>query len=126
MAAPIRVLVADDKAQLRLLVRMLVEHMGLEVVDEAVNGLDLVAKAAELRPDIVVTDWDMPRMKGLEATALIKADRPECQVIAYTSTVDPALERLFLRSGASAFVSKSDVPALIAAVERCRDAVGGD
>lgn len=114
-----RVLLVDDKPHLRVLVRTLVEGLGFDVVGEAPNGAEAVVQAAEHHPDAIVMDWDMPIMKGLEATALITAQRPGIDVIAYTSAVDPLLRDLFMRSGARELVSKGDVPGLIAQLEAC-------
>ena len=119
MPRALRVLLVDDKPHLRALVRTLVDDLGHEVLGEAKNGADAVAKAEDLRPDVVIMDWDMPVMKGLEATALIKKVQPEVQVIAYSSAVDPLLRDLFLRSGARELVSKGDVAGLMAQLDAC-------
>lgn len=114
-----RVLIVDDKHQMRVLVRALVEHMGHEVVGEAITGAHAVKQAADLLPDLVVMDWDMPVMKGLEACALITAEQPDVDVIAFSSAKDPLLRDLFLRSGARELVGKADVAGLIAQIEAC-------
>jgi CheY-like chemotaxis protein len=63
-----RILIADDDAAIRKMIRKLVESSGeWQVVGEAVDGADAVAKSAELTPDLVVLDLAMPNMSGLDA-----------------------------------------------------------
>ena len=115
----VRVFVVDDHAPMRALVRSLTAELGYEVVGEAANGRRAVAGVADTRPDLVVMDWKMPIMDGLEATTTIRAVQPDVDVIAFTSTDDPDLRDRFLAAGACAHVAKGDVPGLIAALERC-------
>jgi DNA-binding NarL/FixJ family response regulator len=72
----IRVLIADDQAMVREGFSVLLgAQPDIEIVDEAVDGREAVAKVAELRPDVVLMDIRMPVLNGLEATRLILADR---------------------------------------------------
>ena len=69
---PIRVVLAEDHAEFRLgLKEMLATDGGIEVVGEAENGVQAVALASEVRPDVVVLDLVMPVMEGTEALGLI-------------------------------------------------------
>jgi DNA-binding NarL/FixJ family response regulator len=70
---PIRILIADDHAIVRLGLRALIAtEPGLEVVGEAVDGIDAVRKARSLRPDVIVLDLVMPRKDGIQAAAEIR------------------------------------------------------
>ena len=103
----IRVLLADDHAIVREGVRMLLESQpDMEVVGEATDGREAVAKAGLLRPDIVLMDISMPNMSGLEACRVIKQESPQVQVLALT--IHESYEYFFriLNCGASGYVVK--------------------
>jgi DNA-binding NarL/FixJ family response regulator len=79
------VLIADDNPLVRTVVRFFVEcHKGLEVCGEATDGVDLIEKAKELRPDLIVLDLAMPRMNGLEAATKLKRMMPHVPIILFT------------------------------------------
>ena len=81
------VLVADDSASVRLMVRMLLENRYKElVVREAVDGTDAIEKAKSLNPDLILLDLAMPRLNGAEAASILKTDLPETPVILFTYT----------------------------------------
>ena len=121
----IRVLVADDQSMVRAGFRMLLSgEADVEVVAEASNGLEAVAKAARFRPTVVLMDIRMPELDGLEATRrILAADDAPRVLILTTFDLD---EYIFegLRAGASGFVLKDDPPEqLIAAI---RTVAAGD
>ena len=79
------VLIADDNPLVRTVVRFFVEcHKGLEVCGEATDGVDVIEKAKELRPDLIVLDLSMPRMNGLEAASKLKRIMPQVPIILFT------------------------------------------
>ena len=81
----IRLLVADDEPLLRtLLVRMLDNHPGIEVVGECENGVEAVARTAKLKPNLVLMDVSMPVMNGLEATRRLLQMQPGIKVLIYS------------------------------------------
>jgi DNA-binding NarL/FixJ family response regulator len=106
----IRLLIADDHPiVLAGLQDVLGSQPDFEVVGKAGTGAEAVALASRLNPDVVVMDLRMPEMDGVQATALIKAERPEIYVLvltAYASDADilPALE-----TGATGYLLK-DTP----------------
>jgi DNA-binding NarL/FixJ family response regulator len=103
----IRVLIADDEAIVRSGVRMVLDaEDDLEVVGEAVDGLDVVERAAALRPDVIVLDIRMPRLDGVEATRRLVAHDPDVRVVALTTFGEDEVVEGVLRAGASGFVLK--------------------
>ena len=81
----IRLLVADDEPLLRtLLVRMLDNHPGIDVVGECENGVEAVARTAKLKPNLVLMDVSMPVMNGLEATRRLLQMQPGIKVLIYS------------------------------------------
>src|SRR5215831_13415106 len=106
----VRILIADDHELVRQGLRaLLASRPSWEVCGEAVDGLEAVEKAAQLRPDIVLLDVSMPRLSGLEAAPLIRRESPASEIV-IVSQHDPA-EMLpsALKAGARGFVSKSDI-----------------
>lgn len=103
----IRVLVVDDHTIIREGISLLLKaHQDIEVVGEAVDGVDAIEKMRQLRPDIVLMDLSMPRMGGVEATQQIKKEHPEVQVLALTVHGNPEYFLRILSAGASGYVVK--------------------
>ena len=115
----IRVLVVDDISSARSLVRAVLEGSGHELVGQAENGAEGVRAVLDLDPDVVVMDWNMPVMNGLDATVAIKEQSPRTQIIAFTSSADRELQQRFLASGACDHVATGDIEGLLGALERC-------
>ncbi|MFJ4037980.1 response regulator [Microbacterium sp. NPDC090007] len=108
-----RVLVVDDQALIRTAVRDLLDaQSGIDVVGEATDGVEAVALAAALRPDVVVCDIRMPRMDGIEATERICADPAlaETRVLILTTFEEDDYVVAALRAGASGFIGKGAEP----------------
>jgi DNA-binding NarL/FixJ family response regulator len=81
-----RILFAEDHADLRGVMKALLElHGGWQVCGEAVNGIEAVEKAAELKPDLIIMDLSMPKMDGLQASKLISAVAPQIPILLHTN-----------------------------------------
>ena len=105
----LRILLADDHELLRQGLRTLIEiQSGWQVCGEATTGREAVAKARELKPDIVVMDFTMPELNGMEATRQIHAALPRTQVLILTMHESEELVREVLAAGARGYVLKSD------------------
>ena len=119
MTDPIRVLLVDDHAMLRAGFRTILDiQPDITVVGEASTGAEAVAAAAELRPDVISMDVQMPDMDGIEATRRIVADPSVHAAVAIVTTFDRD-DYLFaaLDAGAGGFLLKNGGPEdLIAAV----------
>lgn len=103
------VLIVDDSPPMRqALCEVFTREEDFDVCGEANNGQEAIDKARELKPDLVVTDFAMPVMNGLEVTRLLKTLWPELRVIVYTFHSNTFLEQQALTVGASAVVSKSE------------------
>jgi len=104
----VRILVADDHEIVRQGIRTILrDHPEWEVCDEAVNGVDAVKKARELKPDLVIMDMTMPGMSGMEATREITKVDPAQKVLMFTMHESKSLSDAVLRAGASGYVFKS-------------------
>ncbi|MET9773462.1 response regulator transcription factor [Streptomyces sp. NPDC006367] len=103
----IRVLIADDQQMVRQGFTVLLGiQPGIEVVGQAVDGLDAVARAAELAPDVVLMDIRMPELDGIEATRRITGAAPQVKVLVLTTFDLDEYVYEALRAGASGFLLK--------------------
>ena len=119
--SPIRILIADDQQLIRSgLAMVLGATEGLEVVGEASDGIEAVALAASLTPDVVLMDVQMPRMDGIAATREITGRTPASRVIILTTFDVDAYAFGGLEAGASGFLlkdsSSEDILAAVRAV----------
>ncbi|MFG2481337.1 response regulator [Streptomyces virginiae] len=108
MSTPIKVMIADDQMMVRQGFTVLLNAQpDIEVVGQAVDGADAVAKVAELAPDVVLMDIRMPGMGGIEATSVITAV-PDAAVKVLVLTTFDLDEYVYeaLRAGASGFLLK--------------------
>ncbi|MFJ6899862.1 response regulator [Streptomyces hokutonensis] len=103
----IRVLIADDQQMVRQGFTVLLNAQpGIEVVGQAVDGLDAVVKVAELAPDVVLMDIRMPELGGIEATRRITEATPHIKVLVLTTFDLDEYVYEALRAGASGFLLK--------------------
>ncbi|MGA2243036.1 MAG: response regulator transcription factor [Verrucomicrobiota bacterium] len=103
----LRILLADDHKIIRDGLKLLVnDQPDMHVVGEAGNGREVLEKARELKPNVVVMDLSMPEMNGLQATARLKEERPEIKVVALTVHEDESYLRQLCQAGAAGYVLK--------------------
>jgi DNA-binding NarL/FixJ family response regulator len=106
-----RVLIVDDHGIVRAGIRSLLEGQDdVEVAGEASDGDEAVARAKELRPDLVLMDIAMPGMNGIEATRQIKQELPATSVLVLSMHDDEEFFFPVLRAGASGYILKEAEP----------------
>ena len=121
----IRVLVVDDHSIVRVgLERLLQRAADIDVVGVTDRGESAVELDRELRPDVVLMDISMPGMSGIEATRLIKADRPDAVVVVLTAATDHNRVLDAVEAGAVGYLVKDADPAAL--VDGIRAAADGD
>ena len=121
----IRVLLADDQVLVRTGLRTILEDAGgFDIVGEAGDGSEAVARSAELHPDVVLMDVRMPNLDGIEATRRIRAQPQPPRVLVLTTFDLDEYVYAGLRAGASGFLLKDALAAdLVSAI---RAVVAGD
>src|SRR5467141_2581923 len=120
----LRILVADDHELVRRGIQELLRARGgWKVVAEAVNGLEAVEKASELKPDVAIVDISMPDLDGLQATRQIREVAPRTSVVVLTMHESDQMVRRVLDAGALGYVLKSDLAAHL--VKAAKDVSAG-
>lgn len=107
-SSPIRILLVDDHAVVRSgLGAVLLSYEDMELVGEAGNGEEAVRLCEKLRPDVVLMDLLMPVMDGVSATAAIKKQWPQINIIALTSFKEKEMVEGALKAGAMSYLLKN-------------------
>jgi DNA-binding NarL/FixJ family response regulator len=107
--SPVSVLIADDHEVVRRGLRALIqEQSGWQVVAEATNGRDAVAKAHEFQPDVAILDITMPSLNGLDATKQIAKISPRTKVLILSIHESDQLIHKVLNAGARGYILKAD------------------
>ncbi|MBQ8699479.1 MAG: response regulator [Schwartzia sp.] len=122
---PLKIVIADDEAIIRMDLREMLEEAGHEVVGETANGRRAVAIVRDTRPDLVDLDIQMPDMAGVEAARMIAADQL-APVLLLTAFDDAELIRRATEAGVLAYLvkpvsEKSLFPAMEIALSRWRE-----
>ena len=100
-----RVLLVDDNKELRRQLRRLFESDGFACY-ESEDGAQAVEQAEEVRPDIIVLDFSMPVMNGLQAVPLLRMKLPGTPIIMFTLFANPVLVETAISAGAAAVICK--------------------
>lgn len=106
MEPQIRVLVVDDTEHVRTMLSTMLSIDGFDVVGEAGDGPSAVEAAARVEADVIVVDYKMPLMDGLETARLIKEGRPDQHVILYTAFIDKDIEKAAAEIGIALCLGK--------------------
>ena len=101
-----RVLIVDDAAFMRMMIKDILGKNGYEVAGEAENGLKAVEKYKELMPDLVLMDITMPEMNGIDAVKSIKAIDPNAKIVMCSAMGQQAMVIESIQAGARDFIVK--------------------
>jgi two-component system chemotaxis response regulator CheY len=100
------ILICDDAAFMRMMIKDILTKNGYNIVGEAENGAKAVEKYNELKPDLVLMDITMPEMDGIEALKKIKAADPNASIIMCSAMGQQAMVIESIQSGAKDFIVK--------------------
>jgi len=119
------ILVVDDNADIRLLVSLTLENEHVRIV-EASTAADAIARCAELKPDLIIMDVNMPGgMNGIEAARVITSNplTANCPIIMLSGVSNPSIQSKALEAGASTFLKKPFSP--LELIETVEDTIAG-
>ncbi len=102
------ILIADDNDIVRTIIRFFLETEGFAICGEAVDGVDAIEKAKQLKPDLIVLDVAMPRMNGVEAASVLKTMMPNVPIVWFTMYQELVGHSLTAAIGVDAVLSKPD------------------
>jgi DNA-binding NarL/FixJ family response regulator len=103
----IRIVIADDHNVVRQGLRMVLAlDPDMDVVGEAADGAEVLTLVRQLHPDVVVMDLAMPDVDGITATAVIRAELPDTEVVALTSALDDTSVRRAIQAGVIGYLLK--------------------
>ncbi|WAH35394.1 response regulator [Alicyclobacillus dauci] len=101
-----KILVVDDAAFMRMMIKDILTKNGMEVVGEAADGAQAIEKYAELKPDLVTMDITMPEVDGIQALKQIRASDPQARVIVCSAMGQQAMVIDAITAGAKDFIVK--------------------
>jgi len=103
---PKKVLIVDDAAFMRMMIKDILSKNGYEVVGEAENGARAIEKFKELEPELVIMDITMPEMDGIQAVKEIRGSSPEAKIIMCSAMGQQAMVIESIQAGAKDFIVK--------------------
>lgn len=125
MTGPIRIVIADDHTIVRKGIRAVLRNLpDIEVVGEASNGWEAIARVNELQPDVVLMDLVMPQLDGIEAIRRLQIDQPQVRILVLTSFSSE--DKIFpaIKAGALGYHLKDSGPEEL--VQAIREVYGGE
>jgi two-component system nitrate/nitrite response regulator NarL len=115
-SAPIRVVIADDEADVRMLLRIQLQQEGFEISGEANDGNSAIEECANTNPHVVVLDLLMPRLNGFEAIPKLRRQCPDVAIIAYTAVAGDFVRKEMARLRIPLLLKSGNVDTLAAQI----------
>jgi len=103
-----RLLIVDDDATVRSIIRTFLEADGYKVCGEAADGVEAIERATELQPDLILLDLAMPRLNGAEAASILRQAMPKVPILLFTLYADDFGDRLASAIGVNVVLSKPE------------------
>lgn len=122
----LRVLIADDEADVRLLLRLGLRHHAIEVVGEASNGVEVLEQCDAIHVDAIVLDLLMPRMNGFEVIPELERNHPGIGIVAYTAVAGDFVRREMQRLGIPLLLKSGDAGPLADALHAAAALAAGE
>ena len=117
-----RILIADDSPHVRQGIRNLLQrHSDWQVCGEASDGQDAIRKTGQLNPDVVVLDFSMPVLNGIEAAQSISRICPTASILLCSMFMDSQLVSMAREAGITCVLSKSNVGQIVSGIEAVLD-----
>jgi CheY-like chemotaxis protein len=107
-AVLMRILLVEDNDNLRRALHRLLEDVGADQIAEACDGQEAMSRMPDVRPDLIVTDFQMPQMDGIRFTRAIRAAGIATPIVMISAMNDPTVTKLALDAGVNQFLSKAD------------------
>jgi DNA-binding NarL/FixJ family response regulator len=104
--------IADDETDVRLLLRIQLEHEGFEIVGEATDGKSAIELCAETEPEAIVLDLLMPGVNGFEAIPMLRRQHPDVGIVAYTAVAGDFVRKEMSRLHIPLLMKSGNVAAL--------------
>jgi DNA-binding NarL/FixJ family response regulator len=103
-----KILLVDDHDAIRQVLRQQLEESGFDICGEAVDGVQAVAKAKELRPELILLYRSMPKLDGVGVVTVLKKEMPDVHIILLTLYVEPADSFAIDELGVDMVLAKTD------------------
>ncbi|MGA8143886.1 MAG: response regulator transcription factor [Candidatus Acidiferrales bacterium] len=103
------ILIVDDSARIRRIVRSYLTERDFDVCGEAIDGRDAIKKARELKPALILLDVSMPDLNGIEVASIVKDSQPNVRILAFTMHSELLTSKLLASAvGIDGVVAKAD------------------
>jgi DNA-binding NarL/FixJ family response regulator len=126
MARPARILLVEDNKVFREALELLLGMRGdVDVVAAVADGTDAVAACDKYRPDVVLMDYRLPGMDGVQATAAVKEAHPEIAVVCLTASANSReIEALYAAGATECLTKDQELDVIVEALTRAADGAG--